>query len=150
MGEQSTGLKLEFKPAALSPQLLGAVRTLVIRSDRIVADEDSLGEFVASSIIIVMKGAKLLLDAKARGVAEKIYRFEHTFVLRVRGFEQALGSEAGRSDGKNFGADVNEAAKQKLLTFKFGAIPNHGVEHRTGEPAAGTSGVAEMAPQKAG
>src|SRR5262249_976400 len=66
------------------------------------------------------------------------------------GAAQLFGAEAGGGNGKDFGADFDKATEQDLLLLEFRTVLNHGVEERTGKPAAGARSVAEGAGQLAG
>src|SRR5690349_15306269 len=55
-----------------------------------------------------------------------------------------MRARAGRGDGEQFGADIDEAAKQDLFAFEFRAAFGHGMKEPASESAAGAVRIAEM------
>src|SRR5882724_10211510 len=102
--------------------------------------EELLGKAVAFAVGIMMQGAEFFFDAKPGGVAEEVGKLDG---LAVRfGSLQLFGAQAGGRDSKQFRPDLDEAAKQHLLLFEFGAMAEHGMKQGAGQPAAGSRSVA--------
>ncbi len=131
---------------ALATENLIARATRVRAGNRLRALQELLGQTVAGAVRVFTERTELFLDAQTRCPAEVIDEGRETGMLGIGRvvFQQRARTQARGRDRENFRSNIDEAAQEKLLALELRSVPEHGMEQRTSQSAAGSGGVTQM------